>query len=305
MTVLPYGSQAVLLATLALVACSTQAGHTVREPEPPPITIRVEPGPRAELTVDSARYLPAQPVRFSALLDPDLNHPTAITATQQGRLRWVRARAEVAPRDSLAVVVRSRRADPATALLTEREGTWWPRAQAGVEVWPGDVVGLLQTHGLALAVGSVPEYDAEFIHTGDSAVVRFPDRSGPPHRGRVERLRFPEPGHGFTVDVWVEIRHVVLGRGSRLVEVEVVPTGLGDSLYAVPVSAVAQLSQGAAVFVPLDSASFRVQWVVTGRHAGDLVMVRRGMNTKVPLAVDDLARLVTAAEDSLRVAPRS
>ncbi|MBI2536262.1 MAG: hypothetical protein HYW06_04700, partial [Gemmatimonadetes bacterium] len=173
-------------------ACSREPAHVLREEEPPPITVRVEPAPHG-LKLDSARRIPAPPVRFSALLDPDLNHPTAVTAGQRGRLRWVRPRAEVAPRESLAVgVAPGGGGAKVFRVLAEREGTWWPRAQAGDDVWPYDIVGLAQPHGLALAVGVVPDYDAEFVHTGDSAMVRFPDRSEPPHRGRVERVRYPE-----------------------------------------------------------------------------------------------------------------
>ncbi|MBI2403768.1 MAG: hypothetical protein HYV20_13750 [Gemmatimonadetes bacterium] len=240
-------------------------------------------------------------MRFSALLDPDLNHPTAVTAGQRGRLRWVRPRAEVAPRESLAVgVAPGGGGAKVFRVLAEREGTWWPRAQAGDDVWPYDIVGLAQPHGLALAVGVVPDYDAEFVHTGDSAMVRFPDRSEPPHRGRVERVRYPEPGRVLPADVWVEIRHAVLERPRRLVEVEVVPITPGDSVYTVPLSAIAQLSLGTVVFSPLDSVTFLARWIAPGRQLGESRILRRGMDSKVPIVSGDLSRLVAAAEDSLR-----
>lgn len=290
----------ILLTTAFFNACTERSSGWPGHETPPSITVRVPVSTRDAFPLDTVRYIRAPAIEFGAILEPDLNHPTPATSTQAGRVTWIRPGGQITQGDSVAVIAPLAETEASSLARAPDSGTWWPRARQGQTVWHGDVIGTVQGRRVALALGSVSDLESEFVHVGDSAVVVFPDGEHPPHAGRVEWVRRPEPGRGFAAEVGVEIPHQIVASRSLFVDVTVVPTSPGDSVYGVPASAVAVLSRGWAVFTPVGGDSYQVRWIVPRRATGEFLVVVDGLERSLPVVTGGLASLSAAAEDSLR-----
>lgn len=293
-----------LSAPIALTTCSDTERRSDawrHAQSAPSITVALDHPAGTGLRVDSVRLIRAPEVRFLALVERDLNHPTQATTGITGRLEWILMAGDVRRGDTLAVVgALAEHPGRRVTITADHRGAWWPTLEVGKSVWRGEVVGLLQWDRYSLAVGLVPDHESALLHSGDSAIVRFHDRRYGPHPGRVEWVRPPGPGK-FSAEVAVEIRHSAESVDRpRIVEVTVIPTGPADSVFAVPIAAVAQLSQGSAVFVPQGAAQYQVKFIIPGRHVDDLVVVRAGIEARIPVVTTGLGALVAVAEDSLR-----
>ena|SRR2546425_1146398 len=113
--------------------------------------------------------------------------------------------------------------------------------------------------------------------------------------GRAPVEAVPAPAIQFPALLQADPNHV----SPVLSPVVVTPSGPGDSLAAVPPSAVVQLPLGPAVFVPLDSGRYDVRWVVTGPTVHGKLLVREGVRVRTSVVAQGLATLAEAARDSL------
>ena len=76
-------------------------------------------------------------------------------------------------------------------------------------------------------------------------------------------------------------------------------SGPGDSLAALPASAVVQLPLAPAVFVSMGPYRYDVRWIATGPTVHGKVVVREGVRPGASVVAHGLAALVQAAWDSL------
>jgi hypothetical protein len=163
-----------------------------------------------------------------------------------------------------------------------------------------DVVGYVNPRDQVVAVGAVPEGDARFLQRGDSAVVRFL-RAAVEYGGRVEQVRFPEPGRARDAEVAVKIRHELAAGPLGTARVTVVPFDLSDSVWAIPAAALAHGSFGGAVFSPAGRDAYRVTWIGgSRRRAGQVVLLSEDLGRLSQVVTHGLPMLVEAVEDSLR-----
>ena len=171
--------------------------------------------------------------------------------------------------------------------------------------WQGDTVGLLEELGYRLAVGSVSDEEARFIHRGDPAWVSFPEVPGRSRPGRVEWVRGPQVPNRYSADVAIEYREAEgVAVGSRFSTVTVRPTGPQDSVAAVPAGAVVRLPLGDAVFVPVGPGLYEARWVVVWPGEASVVSVRAGLGPGTVVVVSGLTALA-AARDSLSQSVRA
>lgn len=294
-----------LAAVIGLSLLGSACGDRVPRGRPwdeEPSSVLVAVDPSLPVGLDSVRAVPAPPVRFLALLETDLNHPVGVSAQESGRLLWVREPGTVSRGDTLAVL-RPLKSDSSRdlAIVADHRGTWWPGRSPGETAWAGEPVGLLRWPGYVLAVGAVPDYQGGAIHAGDSARVSWPG-SRAPIVGRVEWARAPGPSNPYSAEVAVEIRdHAGSSRlPSSPIEVEVIPTGPADSAYAVPKTAVVSVGSSHVIFEVLGTGRYLAHFVIPGPEVGGLIIVRSGADHRMPAAVDGLAPLIRALEDSLR-----
>jgi hypothetical protein len=165
-----------------------------------------------------------------------------------------------------------------------------------------DTLGFLEEHGFWLAVGSVSDIEAAVVHRDDPAVVLLDGDTDSQHHGRPARVEWVRRAgsSAYSLDVAVEFRapEAAFARGG-FATVVVTPSGPGDSLAAVPASAVVHLPPGSAVFVPVGTSRYQARWVATGPTAHGKVVVREGLSVGTSVVAHGLAALVEAARDSL------
>lgn len=255
--------------------------------------------------LDSLRMLPAPPVRFQALLEPDRHHVRAVLAAAQGMIVHSRIAGEVAPGDTLALMEMPGNAVTGTPILAPARGRWVPRPASAEPRWAGDTLGAIAESGHWLAVGAVEAGESREIHPGDPAGVRLPSVPHRELRGRVELVRRAgnDPRNGATVAV--EFNDP--GRAEDLgpaVEVTVTPTDPFDSVLAAPRNAIAQLSAGPAVFLALGGGRYEVRFVSSGPHVGGLVVLRAGVDHRVTIVSTGRELVARMAEESLAVRAR-
>lgn len=303
------GRMGIVIGTVAaLLACNDHPGPW-HEPLPS-VIVAPPPGADTGIVLATVGAVPAPQIRFSAILQPDPNHVSPLLAPVTGVVVSITEARHARRGETLAIVGQgSDAAGREVPVRGAKDGTWRPRRQQRQFVWQGDTLGLLEEHGYWLAVGTVSDIDASFVHRDDPAVVRVQGerdrRDGLP--ARVEWVRWPVPPHySYSVEVAVDFRapEESISRGT-FGTVIVTPSGPGDSLATVPASAVVQLPLGAAVFAPVGTGRYNVRWVVTGPVLGGKVLVREGVAVGTSVVADGLAPLVEAARDSLTTrAPR-
>ena len=294
------------LTILPLVGCGDSRERPWHEPLP---SLFVELDSSATYTpvLATVEAVPAPEIRFLALLQADPNHVVPVFAPVTGVVVRIAPPREVERAETL-VVMRdgSPRRGHEVSVRAVSAGSWRSRGGAGQSVWQDDTLGLLEESGYLWAVGAVNAGDARLVHQDDPATVLLgadtdPERLRLP--GRVELVRGPSMS-GFSVDVAVEVRAPRQGyrdRGTTTVILR--PSGPGDSLAAVPASAIVQLPLGTAVFVPAGTRRYEVHWVNAGVPVGERIIVREGLRPRTSVVARDLGVLLDAARDSLARRP--
>ena len=290
------------LAIVLFVGCGDSRGHPWHEPLP---SLFVELDSSATYVPVLARVeaVPAPEVRFLALLQPDPNHVVPVFAPVTGVVIRIAPAHQVQRAETLVVMGQgSAPGGQEVAVRAEHAGNWRSRSAAGQSFWQNDTLGVLEESGFLWAVGAVSGGDSRLVHRDDPATVLIGDDADPQQLrlpGRVESVRGPGMS-GFSADVAVEVRSPREGyreRGSTTVIVR--PSGPGDSLAAIPASAVVQLPLGTAVFVPAGARRYEVRWVSAGSPVGDRIVVREGLRPRTSVVARDLGVLLDAARDSL------
>jgi hypothetical protein len=256
----------------------------------------------AELAVrlDTVRHVPIPTISFDALVQPDENHLSAITArgnTEQG-VRLVRDDGPVRRGDTVAILVVSDRVD---ILKANDDGHWHPARHQSDSVWPGDSLGLIQTAGYRLAVGEVLENQRKDIETGDSAVLLLGNDSRNTIAGSVEWVRATQ----YHAEVAVHFsRQESPGGTAVFARVTVVPNKSDDSLPAVPELAIVQLPPGRAVFIPRGRRVYEVRWILSGPRVNGMEVIRTSaLETPTVVVGSGIEALVKASQDSLAKHP--
>lgn len=285
-----------------LAACtgSERSGERPWHEPLPSVTVALSPTADSAIVLDTVRSLPAPEIRFPALLQPDPNHVTPLLAPVSGLLIRIADEHHVRGGETLAAMVQgSGAAGLEVPVRGTNDGMWRPRHQPWQTVWQHDTIGVVEEHRYMLAVGTVSDIDARVIHEDDPAAVLFNGDKHHSQAGRVEWVRYPGPSP-YSAHVAVDFRGPEEGfaRGTP-VTVIVTPTGPGDSLAAVPASAVVRLPPGHAVFVPVGTGRYEVRWVATGPSVGRMAIVREGVKPGTSIVAHGLAGLVEAARDSL------
>jgi len=287
-----------------LLACSPsdRSGSRAWHEAPPALTIAVS-GPAEAATVwATVEAVPAPDIPFSALVQPDPNHVSPVTAPASGIVVRMEAERHARRGDTLVVVGQgSETAGRTMVVVGKQDGAWKPRRRQGQVVWQNDTLGVLEEHGYWLAVGTVSDVESGVIHADDPASIQIGTDRHAARPGRVEWVRSPGTGSPYSADIAVEFRgpeRAPLDR-SGAVTVVVSPAHPQDTLAAVPATAVVQLPPGEAVFVPVGNGVYNVRWVSMGPSVGGLVVVREGVSPGMSVVARGLVGLVEAARDSL------
>lgn len=290
---------------LALVVCAGCDGSRERAwHEPlPSLFVQLDSSANDTPAVTKVEAVPAPEIRFPALLQPDPNHIIPLWAPVTGLVIRIAREQQVQRADTLAIMGQgSAPVGREVAVRAADAGHWRPRRAQGQIVWESDTLGVIEERGYLWAVGAVSDNDARLVHRDDPATVLIGDDADPQQLklpGRVESVRGPGMS-SFSADVAVEVRTPREAyQGIRRITVIVRPSGPGDSLAAVPASAVVQLPLGPAVFVPAGTRRFEVRWVATGAPVSGRIVVREGVRPGAWVASDHLAHLLDAARDSL------
>ena len=286
---------------LVLVACrGAEPNQKTWDETPPPLVVEIQGPADAATAWETVVSVPTPAVRFQALVRADPNHLTAVTSPVPGVVVRTRPEGHATSQDVLAVVgVGSRDTGREVRVVAGREGIWHPRRQLRTVVWRNDTLGVLQALGYWLAVGTVNDVEYRVIHPGDPAAVRAAPGRGA-LSGKVEWVRPPWTENPYSADVAVEFYALEASVPDELSSVEVsVSAGLGDTVAAVPTSAVVQLPPGPAVFVPIEPHRYGVRWIAIGPLAGGLTVVRGAILPGTSVVARGLETLVSAARDSL------
>lgn len=289
--------------TLALTACASpvRVGQECQQ-ESRPIRVRVAADVVARIAIDSVRQVAAPAVVFPGQIRTDPGHINAVQAPGRGTVASIDDERHVVAGDTVASIASVAAPETRTPVVASRDGTWVPRRQVN-QLVSGDTLGLLEDHGYWLAVGAVSDIAVGVIHEGDPGWVEL----GPGLRlrqwGRVAWVRGPDPRLPYTAEVALRLQASVLRQGQP-VTITVTPVGPGDSLPAVPSTAVVQLTHGRAVFVPVGPNEYEVRWVRTGGSVDGFVSVRGELALGTLVVSDGLAALTDAVRDSLP-APRA
>ena len=294
------------LTMVSLVGCGDSRGRPWHEPLPS-LFIELDSSATYSPVLTRVEAVPAPEIRFLALLQPDPNHVVPVFAPVTGVIVRIAPAHKVEGAETLVVM---REGSPPggrdVAIRAVSAGSWRSRGAAGQSLWRDDTLGVLEESGYLWAMGSVNEIDVRLVHPDDPATVLIGDDADPKQLrvpGRVESVRGPGMS-AFSADVAVEVRTPREGypnRGSTSVIVR--PSGPGDSLAAVPASAVVELPLGAAVFVPAGTRRYEVHWVNAGAPVGDRIIVREGLRPRTSVVARDLGVLLDAARDSLMKRP--
>jgi hypothetical protein len=289
-----------LSALTLLMACTGSERSNRPWDELPHLVVAISAQAESTIVRDTVAALPAPEVRFQALIEVDPNHLIPVAAPSTGVITRMRPRGPVAVGDTLAVIgpdANTRgRLYPA---LSRRPGTWQARLRGGQSVWKGDTVGLFNDNSHWLAVGSVSDYEVQFLDWGDQSWVGLDKDGQALRRGFIERIEGPNR-QGFNAEVSVDFR---APRGplepGRSATVIVRPNDPEDSVAGVPAAAVVQLPLGSAVFVRLDPGLYEALWLMPGPASRGMIVVRRGLRPRTLVVTHGLDALVAAARDSL------
>jgi biotin carboxyl carrier protein len=290
-----------LSALATLIACGGSERSNRPWDELPRLIVAISAQAESTIVRDTVAALPAPEIRFQALIEADPNHMIPVTAPSTGVLARVRPGGPVTAGDTLAVIgPDSNTQGRLYPVLSRRPGTWRAGVRAGQQVWKGDTLGLFNDNSRWLAVGSVSDYEAQFIDWGDESWVGL-DKDGQALRpGFIERIQGPNR-QGFSADVSVDFRAprgpLESGRSATVI---VRPNDPEDSVAGVPKAAVVQLPLGSAVFVRLDPGLYETLWLMPGLASRGMIVVRRGLRPRTLVVTQGLAALVAAARDSLK-----
>ena len=294
------------VAIAILLACGESRGRPWHEPLPS-LSVELDSSATYHPVLSRVEAVPAPEIRFLALLEPDPNHVVSVFAPVTGVVIRMAPIHQVQRGETLAVMGQgSATAGREVAVRAVSAGNWRSRRATGQLILQDDTLGLLEESGYLWAVGGVNEVDARLVHRDDPATVLVGNDGDPKQLklpGRVESVRGRGMSH-FSADVAVEVRtprSAYEGRGPTTVIVR--PSGPGDSLAAVPASAVVQLPLGPAVFVPAGTRRYDVRWVTTGPPTGGKIVVREGVRPGSSVVAGDLGVLLNAARDSLERRP--
>jgi hypothetical protein len=292
-----------LAAVAAFVACTGSERSSRPWDEPPPrIIVAITPRAESLIVRDTVRALLAPEIRFPALTEADPNHVIPVTAPSTGVITSMKLGGPVAAGDTLAVIGQDSMArGRLLPVFPRRPGTWQARLHPGQLVWKGDTLGLLEEHTYWLAVGSVSDYDAQFIDPGDRSWVGLDEDRHAMRLGRVEGVRRPNAQHPYSAEVSVDFRapRESLEPG-RFASVIVRPADPEDSVAGVPAAAVVHLPPGTAVFVRLRPGLYEADWVIPGPASGNMIVVRSGVRPGTLVVTHGVAALFAAARDSLQ-----
>jgi hypothetical protein len=259
----------------------------------------------SHVVLETVRSLPAPEIRIPALLQPDPNHVSPVVAPFTGVVIRIAEERHARRGETLAVMSQgSEGAGREVVVRGTQDGTWRTRRQPRQIVWQDDTIGYIEEQGFLLAVGAVGDIDAALVHRDDPALVLFEGETDAKHHGRPARVEWVRRAgqSSYTWEVAVEFRapEQAYARGGSATVV-VTPSDPGDSLAAVPASAVVHLPLGPAVFVPLAQGRYGVRWVSTGPSLDGKVVVRDGVRAGTSVVAHGLAALLEAAQDSLTV----
>ncbi len=290
---------------VALTGCrgSDRSGSRAWDEPLPSLTIELPPQREMTTVGATVEAVPAPEIQFPALLQADPNHVSPVLAPVTGIVIRIADERHARRRDTLAIIGQgSEQAGRMVPVRGVKDGQWRPRLQPRQLVWQGDTLGVIEEHGFWLAIGAISDIDARFVHAGDPAMVLLNGETDAKHRGRPGRVEWARRAgpSAFSVDVAVEVRgrEEEFARGG-FATVVVIPSGPGDSLAAVPASAVVQLPLGPAVFVPAGTGRYDVRWVATGPSLHGKVLIREGVKAGTTVVAHGLAALAAAARDSL------
>lgn len=295
------GAVIVALTVLPLAACGDSRGQPWHEPLPY-LVVELDSATTYVPVLTKAEAVAAPDIRFLALLQPDPNHVVPVFAPVTGEIIRIAPAHRVERAETLAVMRERAPSGRQVAVRAVGAGFWRSRSGPGQSAWQDDTLGVLEESGYLWAVGGVYEGDARLVHRDDPATVLIDDEVDAKQLslpGRVESVQGPSMS-GFSRDVAVEVRkprEAYANRGSATVIVR--PSGPGDSLAAVPASAVVQLPLGSAVFVPAGTRRYEVRWVNAGAPVGEKILVREGLTPRTWVVARDLGVLLDAARDSL------
>ena len=289
---------------VALLACTgsdRSGGRVEREPPPPTLTVELRPGAEIGTVWATAEAVPTPVVQFPALIRADSNHMSLVASPLSGAIVRIRPDGHARGHEVLVVVRQgSRGVGREVPILVEQDGSWHPRRQVGQLVYEGDTLGVVEAHGYWLAVGSVSAVEYSSIHPGDPASVAVPPDRHDSRPAKVEWVRPPWTESPVSADIAVEFRAPETSHANEWGPVTVaVMAGHGDTVAAVPASAVAQLPSGPVVFVPVGTGRYEVHWISTGPLEHGLIVVRQGLSSGTSVVARGLGALVDAARDSL------
>ena len=300
------GVMILALTMVPLVGCDDSRGRPWHEPLPS-LFVELDSSATYRPVLAKVEAVAAPEIQFLALLQPDPNHVVPVLAPVTGVVIRIAPARQVQRAETLVVMgQRSAPAEHEVVVRAVSDGKWWSRRATDQIILQDDTLGLLEESAYFWAVGAVNEIDARLVHRDDPATVLVGDDADPKQLrlpGRVESVRGPGMSH-FSADVAVEVRkprEPYSDRGSATVIVR--PSGPGDSLAAVPASAVVQLPLGTAVFVPAGTRRYEVRWVSAGAPVGDRIVVREGLRPSTSVVARDLGVLLDAARDSLMKRP--
>ena len=288
----------------ASLACtdSDRGGGPWHEPLPS-LTVELQPPAEMATAFATVEAVPAPEVRVPALLQPDPNHVSPVFAPATGVLIRIAEGRHARRGETLAVMGQGDEgAGREVAVRGAMDGTWRPRRQPRQIVRQGDTLGYLEEHGFWLAVGAVRDMEAALVHQDDPVIVLLEGETDAKHHGRPGRVEWVRRAglSSYSVEVAVEFRASQKAyKQGTFATVVVIPSGPGDSLAAVPASAVVHLPLGPAVFVPLAPGRYGVRWVSTGPSVDGKVVVRDGVRAGTSVVAHGLAALLEAAQDSL------
>jgi hypothetical protein len=292
----------VLTVVLGL-ACEGTSSRGWHDDESSPLVVSIGPEAQQEIRLGNLEKVLAPPVEFAGLVVEDRNHYPPVLATDSGTAVSTWPKGLVKLGDTLLILRSSTRGD--LAVRANRDGTWLPR-NLGRRVVVGETLGTLGNPGTWIAEGSVGDYQGGEIHAGDPATVRIWGDPDSLIEGTVEWVRRPvDPARGSTT-VGVEFPHAPgAGHGGTSALVTVIPAGPGDSVFAAPEEALVRLTNGLVLFLPQGGYRYEVRFVFIGPAVESFLVLRAGVDGRVPVVTHGLDQLKRAAEDSLRLRARA